>query len=634
MGPIVGTQSSAELAYSQNLLSLGDKGPAVSNVQQLLNQAGANIKVDGDWGPKTDQAVRDFQSQHGLKPDGIVGPKTMAALQGANTTSSSTAAFKNSLDLNKELSSPDSRLSVAIGVAEGTRTPDGSHTPAYNGHADPVKGYNRGTFSYQGKASSPAQADWQQLRELKSAQPAFEHACRKAGLDPSNRLLAGTFFDLYNQSPEAATGKGGLLDQLPSLAKKGITPENLAQARFQSFVDPATGKLDSGMSRNDLKADQKRRTDCLVKVLGDNGSAPKAGDAPPPAQLEAFNHACRKAGLDPANPLLAGTFSDLYKQAPQAATGKGGFLDQLPSLAKKGVTPENITQARIQSFVNPDTGKLEAGMSDAALKSDQKRRTDALAKSPGNAGSAATPPPAGKIGLNSQGPEVAQLKQALKDAGFYHGPINEKMGMQGIDALKQAKAQLHIGGPADVAGTETIKKIQDYAKSTPTLHVPVDFVSQYDPRVPGDNPTQSADLKCDNACEYMMRNTANKEHRAIPGQNNSAVTAFQGGGANDPQVQYIEKQLSAGKPVMIGVNHPRGSTSSNINGINHYLVATGMGVDDKGRRYISFNDPAHRDAALGKDTNPENRLYLENGQFVRNRGWAPFQLRGVVQNQG
>src|SRR5262249_40635095 len=111
------------------------------------------------------------------------------------------------------------------------------------------------------------------------------------------------------------------------------------------------------------------------------------------------------------------------------------------------------------------------------------------------------------------------------------------------------------------------------------------------------------------------------------------VAAFHGGGAADPTIHYLESQLRAGKPVMIGVNHPNGTAGTgNPNGINHYLVATGIGTDQQGRRYITFNDPVQTSAALGKDTNPENRLYLSNGQFEQNRASDTYQLRGVVHN--
>jgi peptidoglycan hydrolase-like protein with peptidoglycan-binding domain len=56
-------------------------------------------------------------------------------------------------------------------------------------------------------------------------------------------------------------------------------------------------------------------------------------------------------------------------------------------------------------------------------------------------------PGPGQIGPGSKGPEVRELKQLLKDAGFYNGAINDEMGSMGVDALKRAKAQLKLGGP-------------------------------------------------------------------------------------------------------------------------------------------------------------------------------------------
>lgn len=48
--------------------------------QHLLNVRGYGLKVDGDYGPNTARAVRDFQARNGLTPDGSVGPKTWARL--------------------------------------------------------------------------------------------------------------------------------------------------------------------------------------------------------------------------------------------------------------------------------------------------------------------------------------------------------------------------------------------------------------------------------------------------------------------------------------------------------------------------------------------------------------------------
>lgn len=61
-------------------LRRGAAGDAVNELQSRLAAAGHEIEVDGDFGPRTRAAVRAFQRAHGLKPDGIVGPKTAALL--------------------------------------------------------------------------------------------------------------------------------------------------------------------------------------------------------------------------------------------------------------------------------------------------------------------------------------------------------------------------------------------------------------------------------------------------------------------------------------------------------------------------------------------------------------------------
>lgn len=56
-------------------LRRGASGELVKHLQQKVGAS-----VDGDFGPKTEAAVRMFQRQKGMVPDGIVGPKTWAAM--------------------------------------------------------------------------------------------------------------------------------------------------------------------------------------------------------------------------------------------------------------------------------------------------------------------------------------------------------------------------------------------------------------------------------------------------------------------------------------------------------------------------------------------------------------------------
>lgn len=50
----------------------------MKNFQNDLNSAiGAGLKVDGFWGPATEQAVKNLQKKAGITQDGIPGPVTM-----------------------------------------------------------------------------------------------------------------------------------------------------------------------------------------------------------------------------------------------------------------------------------------------------------------------------------------------------------------------------------------------------------------------------------------------------------------------------------------------------------------------------------------------------------------------------
>jgi len=69
-----------------NGLMLGERGDAVTKVQQLLNKHGYLVSgnVTGYYGEATENAVRNFQSRNGLTSDGLVGVQTMAKLTGDN----------------------------------------------------------------------------------------------------------------------------------------------------------------------------------------------------------------------------------------------------------------------------------------------------------------------------------------------------------------------------------------------------------------------------------------------------------------------------------------------------------------------------------------------------------------------
>jgi peptidoglycan hydrolase-like protein with peptidoglycan-binding domain len=72
------------------LVRRGDRGPRVRKIQRLLMERGATaLAVDGRFGPSTEAAVRAFQRQAKLDADGLVGLRTLAALQRPATASGS-----------------------------------------------------------------------------------------------------------------------------------------------------------------------------------------------------------------------------------------------------------------------------------------------------------------------------------------------------------------------------------------------------------------------------------------------------------------------------------------------------------------------------------------------------------------
>lgn len=67
---------------TKHIYKLGSRGDGVKILQTLLIKKGIPVggNVDGVFGYGTNHAVVTFQSRNGLRPDGVVGPATWAAL--------------------------------------------------------------------------------------------------------------------------------------------------------------------------------------------------------------------------------------------------------------------------------------------------------------------------------------------------------------------------------------------------------------------------------------------------------------------------------------------------------------------------------------------------------------------------
>src|SRR6516164_9522518 len=92
------------------VLSVESEGRQVTMLQRALGE----IKVDGVFGPETEQAVRSFQASRGLAADGVVGANTSAALRGVAATRA-LASFHSEIPGERAASSPAAGAGSAPG---------------------------------------------------------------------------------------------------------------------------------------------------------------------------------------------------------------------------------------------------------------------------------------------------------------------------------------------------------------------------------------------------------------------------------------------------------------------------------------------------------------------------------------
>jgi peptidoglycan hydrolase-like protein with peptidoglycan-binding domain len=228
----------------------------------------------------------------------------------------------------------------------------------------------------------------------------------------------------------------------------------------------------------------------------------------------------------------------------------------------------------------------------------------------------------GSLGPGSRGPAVTDLQNQLKARGFFSGNATGYYGSitQGaVDRFQQSAGLSRTGGIANPAtrsalggdtfsGASPLSQFQSPATAgTATTHVNTPFY----PMTGRTDCYQKARAMAAAAGAHLPRGLGNGIQIATksPNGNVSINSAAAARGRN-----YIDSELANGRPVVVGVHHPGGY--HNGGAADHFVTVTGSGLDAKGNRYYTFNDPASR--ALGRDTNPANRFYVgQNGDLYK-----------------
>ena len=113
-GPVTAAGGPPTTTEHSIVLSEGAEGRQV----QLLQRALGNIKVDGVFGPETQEAVQKLQTSRGLTVDGIVGPLTSAALREQTAATATLASFQDPIP--GEASPAGSSSAAAVAAVELT----------------------------------------------------------------------------------------------------------------------------------------------------------------------------------------------------------------------------------------------------------------------------------------------------------------------------------------------------------------------------------------------------------------------------------------------------------------------------------------------------------------------------------
>jgi peptidoglycan hydrolase-like protein with peptidoglycan-binding domain len=121
---------------ARTVLRVGSSGTAVQALQRALG-----VAADGAYGPLTARAVRRFQRAHGIRPNGVAGAGTLAALGISAPAAAATAAPSAAL----------ARIALCeSGGNPAAVSPDGRYRGKYQ--------FTRATWRALGGSGDPAKA--------------------------------------------------------------------------------------------------------------------------------------------------------------------------------------------------------------------------------------------------------------------------------------------------------------------------------------------------------------------------------------------------------------------------------------------------------------------------------------------
>lgn len=351
----------ASSTHGRSQLRQGARGQDVRELQTYLARFGIDVgPIDGQYGPRTAQAVREFQRMAGISQDGVAGPQTWSHVlhmnhifvQGGNTpdwwqgSAPTDSVSKNNIEsrireefpgLAPFLDNPEIRDLVTQAAEEGWTS-------------ERFQAELRGTEWWQETTQRG-----QQWRTLPPAE-------REQRIDQIYSQLETSARDTYGPNRfnshfpmDLSTGQNSSLRHRAMLIASGqSTMEEQRLALHQvALRDPGTAAAIQQLERQEQLARRKKRPEEIAEELWRE------------ARGEYFVNLSKDAARNWANQILSGEssfgeFSDHIRQ--QASKLYPGFADQIAN----GILPKDLFSPALQTL----SGELE--MSEEAIIGSDK----------------------------------------------------------------------------------------------------------------------------------------------------------------------------------------------------------------------------------------------------------------------
>jgi peptidoglycan hydrolase-like protein with peptidoglycan-binding domain len=414
---LTGTTLLIGLGSTLNTLAAEAPSSDVKYVQSLLAKNGFDPgAIDGVSGASTKNAILRAQKAFGLTPDGIVGSRTIAALEDGKSVDESTTKV-DAVDTKVNVSETTSSASSTVMNLQKLLADRGF----YNGAVDGIMG------SQTRSAIIAAQKAYN-LTTDGVAGPQTLAALESDGAKASTTTISSTTTSTKSEQVSS-------LQEL--LSKRGF---------YNGAVDGIMGP----QTRNAIIAAQKNYGLVTDGIAG-NQTLASLESGTSPVTIAAKNPTTTSA-------TVAAKTSDKDVAALQQLLAKRGFYNGAIDGVKGAQTNAAIAAAQKNYGLTVDG--IAGAQTIAALQTDAK--PSAAAPKPTTSNQAAnTVIPAIDGG-------VANLQNLLTDRGFYNGPITGFLGTRTREAI--IAAQKAYGLTADgVAGARTIAALEAGAPKQPIV---------------------------------------------------------------------------------------------------------------------------------------------------------------------